>query len=271
MEMLRNIPENEYHSWDMMSASALKTLDKSTPLHLLAERENRTDTPAFRVGRALHSLLLTPDAYELDFVCAPDVDRRTKAGKEEYEKFLELAEGRTVLTKDESNLVEEMRGGVMSHASARLLVNALTDRELTLRGEWDGVPCKARIDGWIEDTGTIIDIKTHTGLASPRDFAKAAHNFAYWTQFAFYREMMRRAGKDVSNVILIVVEKGAPHACLCAALHPDDLDLATARLPDLVHLYRTFMQEPTKGWNDEITEIRMPAWASADMLAPTGE
>ena len=269
MEILTDIPEAEYHGWDMMSASALKTLDRATPLHLTAERENRTDTPAFRIGRALHSLLLTPQRYELDFVTAPDCDRRTTAGKAEFAKFAELAEGRTILTREESNLVEQMRGGVMGCATAAQLLAACTHTELTLRGEWDGIPVKARLDGWIDDHGTIIDIKTHSGLASPQEFARAAHGFGYWTQFALYRELMRKAGKEVSSVILIVVEKTAPHACLCAALYPEHLDLAAARLPELIDLYRTFLAQPSKGWNDTVTEIRMPNWATTDLLAPS--
>jgi exodeoxyribonuclease VIII len=272
MELLKGIPEAEYHGWNRMSASALKTLDKSTPLHLLAERENRTDTPAFRVGRALHSLVLTPAAYELDFVVAPDIDRRTKAGKEEWEKFQGLADGRTILTRDEATLVDEMRGGIMSHESARMLVEKCgTDTEITLRGDWEGIPCKARIDGWIEEFGVIIDIKTHSGLASPQEFSRAAYNFGYWTQFAFYRELMRRAGKEVTSVILIVVEKTPPHACLCAALNADHLDVATARLPGLIDQYRKFLDEPGTGWPDVVTEIYMPNWATNDMMAPTGE
>ena len=272
MKIERGIPEAEYHSWKLMSASALKTLDKSTPLHLLAEQENRTDTSAFRVGRALHSLLLTPTVYDRDFLCAPDIDRRTKAGKEEWEKFQGLAEGRTVLTRDESNLVEEMRGGVMTHPASRMLINACGDDvELTVRGSIYGMDAKARLDGWIESTGTIIDIKTHSGLASPQEFARSAWNFSYWTQFAFYREMLRAAGKEVSNVILIVVEKNAPHACMCAALHPDGLDLAASRLPDLAKLYAEFLADPCKGWSDDILEIRIPNWATTDLLAPTGE
>lgn len=272
MEILHGVPEGEYHSWDMMSATALKTLDRATPLHLLAERETRTDTSAFRVGRAVHSLLLTPARYELDFVVAPDIDRRTKAGKEEWEKFQGLADGRTVLTRDESNLVEEMRGGIMSHEAARNLISACgTDTELTIRGDFDGVPAKARIDGWIESAGCIIDIKTHGGLASPQEFSRAAWNFGYWTQFAFYREMMRRAGMEVNSVVLIVVEKTPPHAAMCAGLHVDGLDLAASRIPELVNLYRTYMADPHKGWSEDVLEIRIPTWAQTDMLAPIGE
>lgn len=272
MELLHGVPDKEYHSWDRMSATALKTLDRSTPLHLLAQMENDEDTPALRVGRALHSLVLTPGVYDRDFVVAPDIDRRTKAGKEEWEKFKEVAEGRTVLTKDEHNLVEEMRGGIMSCNTARQLVEACgNDVEISLRGDIDGIHAKARIDGFIERDGCVIDIKTHGGLCSPQEFAKAAYSWGYWTQFAFYREMLRRAGKDVTSVILIAVEKSAPHGVLCAALHPDHLDVATARLPELFDLYRKFKDEPGLGWPDTVTEIRMPAWAANDMMAPIGD
>lgn len=272
VEILRGIPEGEYHSWNLMSASALKTLDRATPLHLQAERENDEDTTAFRVGRALHCLVLTPNVYDASFVVAPDIDKRTKAGKEEWEKFKELADGRTVLTKDEGYLVDEMRGGIMSHEAARQLIAACgEDVELTLRGEMFGIPAKARLDGWIESTGTIIDIKTHGGLASPQEFAKSSWHFGYWTQFAFYREFMRLAGKEVNSVVLIVVEKNPPHACLCAGLNVEDLDLADARLPGLAELYKTFLDEPCRGWSDDVVEIRIPAYAKTDLLAPTGD
>lgn len=269
MEILTGIPEAEYHGWNRMSASALKTLDRATPLHLTAEREEKTDNTAFRIGRALHSLLLTPQAYELDYVTAPECDRRTTAGKAEFAKFMELAEGRTVLTKDESNIVAAMKEGVFACATARQLIEACSHTELTLRGDWDGIPFKARIDGWIEDHGTIIDIKTHTGLASPQEFAKAAYNFGYWTQFAIYREAMKRAGKEVSSVILIVVEKTAPHACMCAAMNSDHLDVSAARIPELVEMYREYMNNPNAGWSDTVNEIRLPNWATNDLLAPT--
>jgi hypothetical protein len=82
---------------------------------------------------------------------------------------------------------------------------------------------------------------------------------------------MRRAGKEVTSVILIVVEKTPPHACLCAALNADHLDVATARLPGLIDQYRKFLEEPGTGWPDVVTEIYMPNWATNDMMAPTGE
>jgi len=272
MELLRAVPESEYHSWDLMSASALKVLDKSTPLHLTASKEEREDTPAFRIGRALHARVLTPEVYGDGFVVAPDVDRRTKAGKEEYERFVAGAVGKTVLSYDDSVLVEAMRASICNHRSAKMLVDACgMDTELTLRGTWRGVQCKARIDGWIESTGTIIDVKTHSGLASPQEFARASYNFGYWTQFAFYRELLRAAGKEVSNVVLIVVEKSKPHAVMCAGMHEDGLDSATARLPEMVDLYNQYVANPTKGWSDDVLEIRIPAWAQNDLLAPTGD
>ena len=211
--------------------------------------------------------MLTPAAFDADFVVAPDIDKRTTAGKAEFAKFSEVAAGRTILSKDESQLVDAMRDGIMRNKTARQLLTACVgSTELTLRGDWDGVPCKARIDGWSEAHGTIIDVKTHTGLASPQDFSKSAHMFGYWTQFAFYREMLRKAGKEVSSVILIVVEKTAPHGCLCTAMYPDHLDLAASRLPELVDLYRKYMEDPTAGWPDTINEIRMPAWALTDLI-----
>lgn len=273
MKIQLGVPEADYHSWNLMSASALKVLDKATPMHLTASREEREDTPAFRLGRALHSAILTPSAYEQDFAVAPQVDKRTKAGKEEWESFASINVGRTLLTRDEANQVDAMVASIKQHTAARQLIASCADHvEVTLTGEMHGVQCKARLDGWSDSTGTIIDIKTHSGIASPQEFSKAAWNFGYWTQFAFYRECLRKAGKEVHNVILIVVEKSAPHAVMCAGLHIDGLDAAAGRIPELCDMYREFEMNPTKGWNaDDIYEIRIPSWATNDLLAPTGD
>ncbi len=273
MKIQLGVPEADYHSWNLMSASALKVLDKATPMHLTASREEREDTPAFRLGRALHSAILTPHAYELDFAVAPQVDKRTKEGKEFWASFASINVGRTLLTMDEANQVDAMVASIRGHKTANQLIKACgKDVEVTLTGEIEGVKCKARIDAWLEESGTIIDIKTHSGIASPQEFAKAAWNFGYWTQFAFYRECLRLAGKEVSNVVLIVVEKSAPHAVMCAALHDGGLDVAAGRIPELIANYREFEMNPTKGWKtDDLYEIRIPSWATNDLLAPTGD
>jgi hypothetical protein len=54
---------------------------------------------------------------------APDgIDRRTKAGKAEWEAFTTAATGRTVLPKADAELVMRMAHSVFSHPAAAMLL-----------------------------------------------------------------------------------------------------------------------------------------------------
>ena len=93
--------EQEYRSAPGVNKSTLWNLRKS-PAHYKFYLDNPPeDTTAMRIGRAVHAAILTPTAYKRDFVTLPaGIDRRTKAGKEEYAAFIEASAGKEILTED---------------------------------------------------------------------------------------------------------------------------------------------------------------------------
>ena len=81
-----DIPAKEYHATKAVSQSLLKRLGQS-PAKLrwhLDHPQDEKDSPAKRVGSAVHCALLEPEKFESSVVVMPDVDRRTKAGKAAY-------------------------------------------------------------------------------------------------------------------------------------------------------------------------------------------
>lgn len=56
-------------------------------------------TTALLVGSAVHKMVLEPETFDSEFVIAPDINRRTKNGKEEYADFLKSAAGKSIITK----------------------------------------------------------------------------------------------------------------------------------------------------------------------------
>jgi hypothetical protein len=81
------LSNEEYHNSAGISKSGLSLLRK-TPAHYATRYINGAQEPATKamvIGSAFHCFTLEPFIYDELFAVAPNVDRRTKAGKEKWE------------------------------------------------------------------------------------------------------------------------------------------------------------------------------------------
>jgi hypothetical protein len=263
MQVVRDMPDAEYHALTRCSASALKALERSTPRHWHAQQDR--DSAALVQGRLLHCMVLTPDVLRYTFACAPQVDRRTKEGKAAYAAFEAESAGRQVVPADVWTECERMAYEVCSHpAAARLLEG--TERELSLIGTLMGVDAKARVDAY-HPVGACIDIKTTRGLASREEFERAIVGWGYGIQAAWYRMALRAAGLACEHVAFVVVEKAEPYAVAVFRLADDVIDWFDAELPRLVDAWQDAQQNPDRGWPATVQDIGVPAWFARRMEA----
>ncbi len=265
----RGLPEALYHGYDAMSASRLKVLDRATSLHLAHEIANPADSPAFAVGRALHSLVLTPHLWGRDFAEAPKVDRRTKEGKSIYDNFLATVGSKTVLTSDQADEVAAMSAAVMGNPDAAQVCRELEGQaELSLFAEVAGIRAKARLDRYVEvgGEGIIVDLKTTSGSASKDEFERSVWNFGYGLQCSFYLHMARACGLDPKHFVFVVVEKAAPHAVAVYRFKDEVVASFEPTMMRLVEKYRSYLSDGPKGY-EGVTEIGIPSWALARIQA----
>jgi len=88
-----DMPFSAYLELEAISKSELDHIHR-TPAHFQwarANRDARRETPAMLLGRAVHAATFEPFHFANWYAAAPDVDRRTKAGKATYDEFLRLA------------------------------------------------------------------------------------------------------------------------------------------------------------------------------------
>ena len=74
--ILENLTNAEYHASEGISASGLKLIGRS-PLHYWAayldpKREPRVETPALKLGTAIHTAVLEPMRFADEYVVVPD-------------------------------------------------------------------------------------------------------------------------------------------------------------------------------------------------------
>jgi exodeoxyribonuclease VIII len=269
----RDLPDSIYHSFDAMSASRLRILDRSTSLHLAHSIANPSDSPALAVGRALHCKVLTPHLYLRDFVVAPAVDRRTKEGKATYESFVASVGSKTVLTADQAEEVSAMAAAIAANPDARMVVSDLNgSAEVSLFAEIAGVRAKSRFDRLVEVNGEriIVDVKTTASSASKSEFERTIWNFGYGVQCAFYLEMARACGVPAQHFVFVVVEKTAPYATAVYRFSDEIADAFRPRMLELVAQYKAYLAEGPRGY-EGVTEIGIPAWAAARIAQNLGE
>ena len=235
----------KYEDLPYVNKSTLWEMRKS-PLHYwhLMHDTPRPDTPAMKLGRAVHAAILTPTAFKRDYAILPDgIDRRTKAGKEEYQAFMDAAEGKEILTAADADQVKAMTKAFRKNPQAAALMKG-TKREKAL--VWadleTGVMCKGRIDAIGSDY--IIDYKT-TNDASTDTFQRESIRYGYDLQAAMYLEAARANGYSPKGFIFIAQEKAAPY--LINILHAGNafIDRGMWIMRDLLALYKECSETDT--------------------------
>ena len=111
MPGIYDMPEATYHALGLQYASShrLRTMATSGFETVKYQAENPMEpTPAMALGSAVHCLTLTPDKFKSQFAVAPKIDRRTKAGKEEWENFTLTAATKTVIKQDQYEQAMDM-------------------------------------------------------------------------------------------------------------------------------------------------------------------
>ena len=72
-------------------------------------------TPAMLEGRLQHTLFLEEHKFDEEFIIQPQIDRRTKAGKEDYEAFLNSVGSRSIITQELYDTCQERRTVIESY------------------------------------------------------------------------------------------------------------------------------------------------------------
>jgi hypothetical protein len=206
--------------------------------------------------------VLEPDTFNDAVALAPEINKRTAAGKAEAEAFAAANAGKVVLSPDDWERCEQTIAAVRRHPSASQLLDG-GERELSLfwnDGKY-GVPCKSRFDAF--NHNIIIDLKTCQD-ASPETFARTIAQYLYHVQAAFYFSGAEHVlNATPAAFAFIAVETEPPFAVACYAL-PANAILAGAHLANVaLERYASALASGEwPGYPEEISIIKLPAWAT---------
>ena len=258
-----DIPFDTYRSLPAISAHGLMLIERS-PAHYRASLSTpRPSTPAQQLGTLTHLAVLEWDSYQRNVVVAPEVDRRTKAGKEADAEFRAALADRpdaVIATADQDAKARAMREAVMAHQSARALLED-GQPETTLLFDLMGVNGKARPDWLPAEFPVIVDLKTAAD-ASQAEFARASARYGYALQAAYYIDAAAQCGMPDMAFIHVVVETDAPYGVAVYQMDDEAIDHGRRCYERALTTYRTCRETGEwPGYAQEILPLSLPRWA----------
>jgi hypothetical protein len=204
----------EYRQTEGISRSELFTILSKTPMHFLYEQTHpKEDTPAFAFGRATHKAIREPETFSDEFVVAPKVDRRTKDGKETWNKFVEDNAGKEVITEEDFETLQDMKAVIEHDVHASAFLNGIHEQSFFWTDSATGEKCKVRPDCITEVDGKkyLVDYKT-TDSCADGAFERSVRKYGYKFQSGMYREgYFQNTFEDV-GFVFVAQEKTAPYA-----------------------------------------------------------
>lgn len=242
---VHTISNSDYHSSAGLSRSALKVFSKS-PAHYWHEYINPKyqkpePTPAMVMGNLVHTLSLEPHLFDVEYAIAPDLNKRTKAGKAQWDEFTQLAGLRTVITQEDYAIAKEMAHSIRCNQVFNACVNdANIEHSIYFEHLETGLVMKARPDIW--DGGVVADIKT-TADASANAFQRDAVSHGYFLQAAMISEALLSLQIELENFFFICVEKKEPYAVAVHVLDKEAVEYGRKQLAKLANEYKCCLQQ----------------------------
>lgn len=260
--------QNDYRAHDGISSTDLKRMAQSM-VHYKYFHDNPEDkdTPALQFGRAYHKYCLEPYDFDNEFVVAPNIDRRTKLGKEAWNNFILENEGKEVISEDLLNTIDAMRKTLYATPFAKKLIYGEHEKSFFWADEETGVECKCRPDsfGCIGNQPICVDLKT-CQCAETDKFMRDAAKLCYDIQAAHYCDGLESNLNKNFIFVFVAQEKQPPYAV--NILQADEFFMRSGRevRTSLLETYNKCMEmgewPAYMGFSDDmkIGSLSIPTW-----------
>lgn len=262
----KDLSFGDYQKMDGLNQSKLGLLKRCPQKFQFALTAPQNDSDALAIGRAIHTATLQPELFNKEFLCLPEIDRRTTKGREEYAAIVAGNPDKTILKAADFNKALEVATAVRRNSHAlRLLDGAQMELSIDWTDKTTGVKCKARLDVFNERISTIVDLKT-TIDASPSGFARKLYSYGYNRQAAWYLEALISHGIDARHFVIIAVEKDPPYSIGLYRLSDEAIKLSRLENEALLRKYAECLRTNNwPGYTEGIEDINIPKYGAIEM------
>lgn len=248
----------DYLNYSAVSQSLLTELSRS-PKHLQYYLKNQKEqTEAMKFGTLVHSLTLTPDRVNTEYLFIPeDINGRTNEGKRMIAN-LELTaihQNKMMVKGSDLERAKEVANAILSDPIAKEYL-AAGKKELSAYVEDEtGIQLKARIDAVPDNSNMLVDIKT-TEDASKWAFKKSIVSYKYYLQAAFYLDQYEKLAEKKIHFVFIAAEKHPPYAVGVYYLNEATIEQGRKEYKELLVKYKKCLDSNNwPGYTETAEEI----------------
>lgn len=262
-----NLDINEYHRDESISSTGINLIldcpkryyyEYYEKNRILGEKELLKQAEKYKLGRAVHMLVLEPKKFDDTFYCMTEsVHLATKVGKEIYAKAEIEAAGREILRTGEWEDIKDMADAILKHHIWAELKNGKVEQSIFWKGGTYDTPLRARPDVFTDRF--IVDIKTTESI---KTFSKSIYQYGYHRQAAMQIDALKQLDGKQRFFAFFVVEKKAPY--LTAGFTLDDRSIIQGRNEYLQGAAIYTECSALKEWNgyeEQFQLLSLPNWA----------
>lgn len=265
--------EQEYNSAEGIRRSELWKMNDSPEKFKWYLDHPVEQTPAMAFGSACHKMVLEPDGFCDEYAVAPAVDKRTKEGKEAWAQFISENEGKTVLSQDDVDVMNDMREALFGCSLADRLIygKGETEKAFFWTDPETGEKCKIKCDRIVtwKRRRYIVDYKTCMCAETFR-FNSEIWKFGYYFQAAMYAEGWKIANKKrkLPGFLFVAQEKKPPYSVNVIEVSEEVMQAGLAKYHELLGKYHNCKM--LGAWPGYMTDnvpndAYVPGWAEKEM------
>jgi hypothetical protein len=206
-----------YHSYmDAISKSRLSKMAICPEYFKWHEDNPQAPTQDLILGSALHTVVLEECLFNSEFAILPiDIDRRTKAGKEQYNNFLIENANKEIISQEDFEIICKMRDKIKENKfAAHLLKGSYVETSIYFKDDLTQENIKVRPDciRVVGDRFVITDLKSCRSAFSD-DFSKEVIKYGYDLQAYMYRlGVSKTMGVPIEDIdfVFVAIEKKEP-------------------------------------------------------------
>lgn len=263
--LYEGVPNEQYQRSPGCSKSMLDLVHQSPALLEWSQKApvDEEADKAVDLGNAFEAALLEPERFDAEYITAPNVDRRTNAGKAEYREFLEDAEGKHVLSYEQARQILLMVRSTWAHPMAARVLKA----SHVVQGSYYWIDpvteelCRCRPDLLCRDVPLVADVKVSADARTMRR-SMAEHRWA--VQDSMYSSGLSEhyAGVTPNFIFLCVHSNRSAGRYEVHTLEFDEESKNAGALEFRADLEK-YSEVRRKGDFTSVEPLRLPGWALA--------
>lgn len=208
--------QDNYNKHEGIRRSDLWHMNRS-PAYFKAQSESKSEPTASMIfGIAVHKMVLEPDTFFDEYAIAPDVDKRTKDGKEKWQNFLIDCQqnNKSAISICDFNKIKAMVKAIENNPLATMFLTGQHETEWYWEDIITKEKVKAKCDNIaiIDNKKIIVDYKT-TSSCQDGYFESSINKYGYQFQAGFYTAGLEQITNETYGFAFVAQETVEPYDC----------------------------------------------------------